>query len=139
MPRNSLNKPTRQIKSNRFVATNGGPPILRENMPLISNGEHIPGIDSVLADIGKRYLHDPLSFVHDMFLWDSGLLRGKHGPLRWQEEVLADIGFGLEEHPDIYRLAVASGKGAGKTALVAQLFIWHVTTRLHSQTTLTAT
>lgn len=134
MPRilSPATKPGRQLKSNRFVATNGTPPILQEEIITVS------GIDQMLVDIGKRYLHDPLSFVQDMFLWDSGRLRGQHGPLEWQEEVLADIGYGLEEHPDIFRLAVASGKGAGKTALVAQLFIWHVTTRLHSQTTLTA-
>lgn len=96
-------------------------------------------VEPELVEIGERYLHDPLGFVHDMFVWDTRELRGQQGPLRWQEEVLASVGYGLEEHSDVFRLAVASGKGAGKTALVAQLFIWHVTTRQHSQTTLTAT
>lgn len=138
--------PKRLPKSDKHVLTsqlNGKAvkpsKIIANGVGTLADTPLIRPVEAELVEIGEKYLHDPLGFVHDMFHWDTRELRGQKGPLRWQEEVLASVGYGLEEHSDIFRLAVASGKGAGKTALVAQLFIWHVTTRQHSQTTLTAT
>jgi len=78
----------------------------------------------------ERSRCDPLAFVEWAFPWESpdGPLAGQSGPEPWQAAVLADIRHGLaardtkERGP--VRIAVASGHGVGKSALVAWLILW---------------
>ena len=79
----------------------------------------------------------PLRFVQGAFPWDSGPLAGFHGPEPWQAEVLADIERGLPTNEAI-RLAVASGHGVGKSALVSWIILWAFTTLPDTRGVITA-
>ncbi len=91
----------------------------------------------------------PEKFVIYAFPWgEPGTpLANKSGPRTWQREELQKIGaHNLEnqyrinrgENPIPYKLAVASGRGPGKTALVAWLILWAMSTRIGSATVVTA-
>ena len=81
-----------------------------------------------------RYRYDPLGFVMFAFPWGrTGTpLAGETGPEPWQREVLERLGNGLRDRktsPDeAVRLAVASGHGIGKSALVAWVILWAMST-----------
>lgn len=83
--------------------------------------------------------NDPEAFVNFAFPWGEKGTPLEHfrGPRKWQRGVLRD----LKEHIaanggkvdfDVFRLAVASGRGIGKSALVSWLILWMVTTRIGS-------
>ncbi|MDP1966465.1 MAG: terminase, partial [Reyranella sp.] len=67
---------------------------------------------------------DPLGFVRWAFPWGEGPLAGHDGPEAWQASVLEEIGDQLEAKSGPVRIAVASGHGVGKSALVAWLLLW---------------
>lgn len=58
--------------------------------------------------------------------------------LPWQEDILNDASTSLAIDPTRFWHAIASGKGVGKTYLMAALFVWHVITHPDSQTCMTA-
>ena len=89
-----------------------------------------------LADELALYASDPLKFVLEMFDWNCEELRGKH-PEPWQREVLEAIRDGLPLGKAV-RLAVASGHGVGKTALVSWILLWAISTREDTRGILTA-
>ncbi|MDP2332845.1 MAG: terminase, partial [Reyranella sp.] len=72
----------------------------------------------------ERYRQDPLGFVTWAFPWGEGPLAGHDGPEAWQADVLREIGRQLEVGEGPVRIAVASGHGVGKSALVAWLLLW---------------
>jgi hypothetical protein len=74
---------------------------------------------------------DPYGFVMNVFAWGTGDLTGHDGPDTWQAEVLRDIATHLrsDDRRRPLRIAVASGHGVGKSALVAWLILWAVSTR----------
>ena len=70
---------------------------------------------------------DPLKWVYYAFPWGKGELEDYQGPDAWQRDVLWRIGEGLS--PDkALRIAVASGHGIGKSALVAWIILWSLST-----------
>jgi hypothetical protein len=81
-----------------------------------------------------RYRYDPLGFVKFAFPWGKpgSALAGESGPEPWQCEVLERLGRGLKQRdtaPDeAVRMAVASGHGIGKSALVAWIILWALST-----------
>jgi len=82
------------------------------------------------ADL-NRFCHDPLGWVLYSFRWGQGELAEYDGPDDWQREVLIGIGAKLEAGGDlgvIIREATASGHGVGKSALVAWIVLWAVST-----------
>lgn len=79
----------------------------------------------------------PLTFVMFAFPWgEKGTpLADQAGPRRWQRRVLRKIENHIKEGrainlPKLLRLARASGRGIGKSALVAWLVLWFLTTRI---------
>jgi hypothetical protein len=80
------------------------------------------------------YRYDPLGFVKFAFPWGrrGTALAGESGPEPWQCEVLERLGRGLKQRdtaPDeAVRMAVASGHGIGKSALVAWIILWALST-----------
>lgn len=78
----------------------------------------------------ERYRRDPLGFVHWAFPWGEadGPLAGHAGPEPWQESVLREIGTQLRRQTGPVRIAVASGHGVGKSALVSWLMLWATAT-----------
>lgn len=85
---------------------------------------------AVVADIAGYY-HDPLGFVRYAFPWGEGELEGEPGPDEWQVETLTSIGERLRagaSASEVIQFAVASGHGVGKSALVAWLILWAMST-----------
>ena len=87
----------------------------------------------------------PLNFVKYVFPWgmkDTPLEHFK-GPRKWQEKILREISIHIQRNqsisnPEMFRLAVASGRGIGKSALVSWLILWMLSTRLGSTIIVTA-
>ena len=80
---------------------------------------------------------DPLAFVLLAFPWgEQGTPLEKHsGPRKWQRAILQAIRDHIKENDgkidfDTFRMAVASGRGIGKSALVSWLVIWMMSTRI---------
>ena len=86
-------------------------------------------LDPLGVEIGT-YAHDPLGFVLFAFPWGAAgtVLEKDGGPEPWQREVLAHIGRSLGSTSEAVRIAVASGHGVGKSALVAWIIIWALAT-----------
>lgn len=101
--------------------------------------------DAQLAqDIGRFYAN-PLAFVRYAFRWGDGDLADWEGPDTWQREILAAIGERVQVGDAVgdavdgaIRLAVASGHGCGKSALVAFIILWAMSTRPHLAGVVTA-
>ena len=88
---------------------------------------------------------DPYNFVKFIFPWGAKdtPLEEFTGPRKWQEKILRDISIHIQRNngkatPEMFRLAVASGRGIGKSALVAWLILWMLSTRLGSTIIVTA-
>ena len=92
---------------------------------------------------------DLLNFVMFMFPWGKAgtPLANQTGPRAWQREELNYITehiknnklrMELGQAPFLYRSATASGRGVGKSALVAWLVYWMMSTRIGSSTIVTA-
>ena len=102
---------------------------IEENPPLV-----------VLAGDMDRFIHDPLAWVHYAFPWgEDGELQDYPGPDYWQTEVLEHITAKLKakESKDmdptklisaVIRIAISAGNGPGKSALVAWLILWAMST-----------
>ena len=84
-----------------------------------------------------RIKDDPEAFINFAFPWgQAGTPLAHHkGPRKWQREILRHIAEHIKANHgkldfDVLRLAVASGRGIGKSALVSWLVLWMLTTRL---------
>ncbi|MEW5722530.1 MAG: terminase [Thermodesulfobacteriota bacterium] len=108
----------------------------------------------LLEDLVGFY-DDPAGFVRYAFEWGRGRLVAEEGPDKWQEEVLLELGrasvraapLGLPADglgpakpggAAATQIAVASGHGVGKTALIAWIILWFMSTRAHPQIVVTA-
>lgn len=102
--------------------------------------------DLEIADLVASCYHDPLRFVVKCYPWgEPGPLQQHSGPDVWQEAFLRDVGAQVKArrfdgHTPVapIREAVSSGHGIGKTVEVAWLVDWIMSTRPHSQGTITA-
>ena len=85
----------------------------------------------------KEIANNPEAFVRFVFPWGKKGTPLEHhtGPRRWQRDVLRQV----KEHINanngqvdfrVLRMAVASGRGIGKSALVSWLVIWMLSTRI---------
>ena len=99
----------------------------------------LPAIDDMdrLADALDSCADDPLAFVESAFTWGEGDLAGYDGPEPWQADVLGQIRDGLDPSQAL-RLAVASGHGIGKSALVAWIILWSMATCVDTMGVVTA-
>lgn len=83
-----------------------------------------------MEDIGG-YTHDPHGFARYAWGWGEDWLGNSTGPRDWQREVLQYIGSQLQNpttrHTPI-RIAVASGHGIGKSATIAMVICWALST-----------
>jgi hypothetical protein len=94
--------------------------------------------DEALVDRVPVWFHDPHRYVLDAFDWGVGELAAHPGPDDWQSDVLRDLGAGTINAAEAIRLATASGHGIGKSALVAWIILWAMSTRPHLNGTVTA-
>ncbi|MDR2160666.1 MAG: terminase [Desulfovibrio sp.] len=95
------------------------------------------GNSDLAGHIGS-FKNDPLGFVRFVFDWGHGDLAGHAGPDAWQADVLREIGAGAGTPEEAARLAVVSGHGVGKSALVAWIILWAMSTRPHLAGVVTA-
>ena len=100
---------------------------------------YTPGEEQALMSRlwGDRIRDDPEAFVMFVFPWgEKGTpLEKRAGPRKWQREVLRKIAAhiranGTRDFYEVFRLAVASGRGIGKSALVSWLVLWMLSTRI---------
>jgi hypothetical protein len=90
---------------------------------------------NIIEDLAD-FSSDPLGFVLFSFPWgEAGTqLANEPGPEAWQAEVLDDIKCDLEAAEPfnfercVLRIARASGHGIGKSALVAWIILWAIST-----------
>jgi hypothetical protein len=89
--------------------------------------------------------NDPLAFVRLAFPWKKPNTPLEHfeGPRKWQREILTELREHIKANNgkidfETLRMAVSSGRGIGKSALVSWLTIWMLTTRIGSTTIVSA-
>ncbi len=82
-------------------------------------------VDLELADAFGRYSLDPHEFAYFAFPWGTSELE-ENGPRAWQCDILQSITDHLqsESRYSPLRIAVASGHGIGKSALIAMICGW---------------
>lgn len=92
-----------------------------------------------------EFFADPYGFVIFSYPWkqEGTLLAREEGPDQWQRDLLEKLGNKVRENTiagvqDAVREAVASGHGIGKSALVAWIIQWFMSTRPHCQIVVTA-
>ena len=90
-----------------------------------------------LAYILARTENDPLLFVQAAFPWGKDELKD-HNILDWQKEVLLNIRDGIISLSEAVQIAVSSGHGIGKSALVSWLTLWALSTKPNTKGVITA-
>ncbi len=92
-----------------------------------------------------RIKDDPEAFVLFAFPWGQKGTPLEHytGPRKWQRNILRQIAQHIKDNGgrldyNVFRLAVASGRGIGKSALVSWLILWMLSTRIGSTTIVSA-
>lgn len=105
---------------------------------------------ALMTELWDPALADDLEkFVLFVYPWgkENTPLQHHQGPRTWQRDVLQGITQHIKAQqgtvdlgliPEMFRLATASGRGIGKSALVAWLADWMMTTRIGSTTIITA-
>ncbi|WP_417518514.1 terminase [Minwuia sp.] len=96
----------------------------------------------------EKFRNDPIGFVRWAFPWGekASALDRASGPEKWQSEILTTIGRRLKQQTrkrapkdaEPVLVAVASGHGVGKSALVAWLVIWAMATGRDTRGVVTA-
>lgn len=92
---------------------------------------------------------NPLAWVMMAFPWDEAKtpLEGIKGPREWQREELLKVAEFVKENkrllkeggePSTYKCAISSGRGPGKSTLVAWLTLWQLSCQIGSTVILTA-
>jgi hypothetical protein len=99
--------------------------------------------DERLVELVAGFYADPWGFVRAMFPWgEAGTsLHNETGPDEWQAEVLGEISRRIRDgasDQEAIRIAVGSGHGVGKSALVAWVILWFISTRHNPQIVVTA-
>ena len=100
----------------------------------------------LMARLWSPALKDnPLAFVMFAYPWGQAGTPLEHfqGPRKWQREVLTNIADHIKQNGgkldfDVLRMAVSSGRGIGKSALVSWITIWMLSTRIGSTTIVSA-
>lgn len=95
---------------------------------------------ALIEDIAG-FSNDPLGFVRYAFAWGEGELSEHPGPDAWQDDILVTIGAKLRAGASVQeaiQIAVASGHGIGKSALVSWLILWAISTHEDTKGVVTA-
>jgi hypothetical protein len=108
----------------------------------------VPEFDKRLHREIGAFRYDPLGYVLFAFPWgiEGSELAREPGPEPWQSRLLISLGDGLirrrervgEIISEAVRLAVASGHGIGKSALVSWLILWALSTLRNTRGVVTA-
>ena len=97
--------------------------------------------EQALTDRIAKYRFDPRGFVRFAYPWlEDGELQSFSGAHDWQNEILDTVGNHLQS-PNRFTpllIAIASGHGIGKSALIAWLMHWGLSTCVDTRITVTA-
>lgn len=98
---------------------------------------------AALAEALAEFEHDPLGYVRFAFPWGQAgtELEQEQGPRTWQIEVLEEVGRLVKSGKssgEAIQIAVSSGHGIGKSALVSWLIRWAVATHEDTRGVVTA-
>src|SRR5687768_17554301 len=90
-----------------------------------------------------KYTLDPLGYAMVAFPWGQPgtPLATVNGPRKWQGDVLKTIGMHLQNPETMYqplRIAIASGHGIGKSALIGMIVAWGFDTMIDTRIVVTA-
>lgn len=105
------------------------------------SGRDLPPGEAALVESVVLWRDDPLRYVREAFDWRRGDLLEHDGPDVWQVDILEAVGGAIRSGASMQealRVAVASGHGVGKSALVAWLILWAMSTRPHLNGVVTA-
>lgn len=108
-----------------------------------------------LAQFVAQFYDDPYGFVMGIFPWGEpelpdgspNPLADKEGPEPWQRDLLMDLGKHIKNNSqlidlgldmDVWKSAIASGHGVGKSAMVAWLIYFFMSTRVDTRGAVTA-
>lgn len=106
--------------------------------------------ENVMRDMQIVFRKDnPYEWVKYAFPWNvpGSRLENIKGPREWQRDVLLDMATFIKENKErmakgegtkTYKIAISSGRGIGKSALVAQIALWMMSCHLGSTTMVTA-
>ena len=98
--------------------------------------------EAELVSVIAGFRHDPIGFVEFAFPWgeEGTELADEQGPRAWQREVMDDVSAALlnGDMEGAVRIAVASGHGIGKSALVSWMLLWALCTFPQTKATITA-
>jgi hypothetical protein len=100
-----------------------------------------PTPEQQLAQDLASYQHDPYSAVLYGFPWGKGELSESTGPRAWQAEVLKEIGAHLanpETRHQPCQIVISSGHDIGKSALIAMVTWWALSTFEDTRVNLTS-
>ena len=101
--------------------------------------------DNDLVEEMVRFYDDPLAFVMFAFPWGKGPLAGFDGPDQWAIDFLTDLSKDIKDRqfdginavdPILY--SVSSGHGIGKSAMVAWIILFIMSTRPYCKGVVTA-
>jgi hypothetical protein len=101
----------------------------------------VNALEVELIEDVARFYDNPVGFVKYIFPWGSDSLANETGMDKWQEDTLNSIAEAIKSGSsigDAIRLAIASGHGIGKTALVAWVILWFISTREFPQIVVTS-
>src|ERR1700742_4057299 len=88
-------------------------------------------LEAQLAEDIAGFTHDPLGYAYYAFPWGHDDLVDATGPRPWQANVLTLIGDHLSSPETRFKpcqIAVRSGHGIGKSALVGMVISWALST-----------
>lgn len=94
-----------------------------------------------LIDEVANFEFDPIGYAHFAYQWGVGDLSDSIGPRNWQKEVLQCITEhvqNVETRFQPLQIAVASGHGIGKSALIGQVTNWAMSTFADCKVVMTA-
>jgi hypothetical protein len=111
--------------------------------------------EAKLAEFIAQFYDDPYGFVMAVFPWGQPTLpdgspnplADKDGPEAWQRDLLIAVGEHIKQNSElrqlglsmeVWRSAVASGHGVGKSAIVAWLIYFFMSTRRNTRGAVTA-
>jgi hypothetical protein len=98
-------------------------------------------VEQELRERLAEFRWDPLGAVMYGFPWGEGELARFQGPRKWQCEELDRLGAWLQNPKtrfEVYRRAISSGHGTGKTTLMAFIAWWAQSTFLDGMARITA-
>jgi hypothetical protein len=98
-------------------------------------------VEERLVRAVASYAKDPLGFARFAYQWGDGDLKGSSGPRTWQADILDVIGKHLQNPATRFqplKVAVSSGKGIGKTALISTICHWGMSTCVDTKVVVTA-